>query len=151
MSPEPRSLAQRRRDALHRFEHDIDCWVATADPTSGSPYLVPLSFLWRDELVLVSTSASSITGRNLLATERARLGLGQTRDVIMVEGAVEARETAEISAELGDAFAAKSGFDPRALRTRYLYFAVRPRRIQAWREENELAERDLMRDGRWLV
>jgi NADPH-dependent FMN reductase len=28
---------------------------------------------------------------------------------------------------------------------------LRPRRIQAWREENELAGRDLMRDGRWLA
>jgi hypothetical protein len=27
---------------------------------------------------------------------------------------------------------------------------VTPRRIQAWREENELAEREIMRDGRWL-
>jgi hypothetical protein len=26
-----------------------------------------------------------------------------------------------------------------------------PVRIQAWREENELADRDLMREGRWLV
>jgi len=25
------------------------------------------------------------------------------------------------------------------------------RRIQAWREENELPDRELMRDGRWLV
>jgi hypothetical protein len=25
------------------------------------------------------------------------------------------------------------------------------RRIQAWREVNELSNRDLMRDGRWLV
>jgi hypothetical protein len=26
-----------------------------------------------------------------------------------------------------------------------------PRRIQAWREVNELSDRELMRDGRWLV
>jgi hypothetical protein len=26
-----------------------------------------------------------------------------------------------------------------------------PRRIQAWREVNKLAERDLMRDGAWLI
>jgi hypothetical protein len=26
-----------------------------------------------------------------------------------------------------------------------------PRRIQAWREADELPDRELMRDGRWLV
>jgi hypothetical protein len=26
-----------------------------------------------------------------------------------------------------------------------------PRRIQAWREVDELPDRELMRDGRWLV
>jgi len=31
------------------------------------------------------------------------------------------------------------------------YFRITPRRIQAWREENELAGRDLMRDGCWLA
>ncbi len=50
----------------------------------------------------------------------------------------------------GDAFAAKAGFDPRLL-TGYLYFGIRPQRVQAWREANELQGRDLMRDGHWLV
>ncbi|MEU9739920.1 hypothetical protein AB0E12_12100 [Micromonospora chersina] len=42
------------------------------------------------------------------------------------------------------------GFDPRELDEPYQYFLIRPRRIQAWREANELRGRDLMRDGRWL-
>jgi hypothetical protein len=31
------------------------------------------------------------------------------------------------------------------------WLRVVPRRIQAWREENELAGREVMREGRWLV
>jgi hypothetical protein len=50
----------------------------------------------------------------------------------------------------GDAFATRTGFDPRELDEPYQYFLIRPRRIQAWREANELRGRDLMRDGRWL-
>ncbi|HEX6499436.1 MAG TPA: hypothetical protein VF054_10440 [Micromonosporaceae bacterium] len=38
----------------------------------------------------------------------------------------------------------------RASTTRYRWFRVCPRRIQAWREENELRDRELMREGRWL-
>ena len=47
--------------------------------------------------------------------------------------------------------AARTGFDPRALATPYRWFRISPRRIQAWREVNELPDRELMRDGRWLV
>jgi hypothetical protein len=41
--------------------------------------------------------------------------------------------------------------DPRALATPYRWFRIVPRRMQAWREEDELAGRELMRDGSWLV
>jgi hypothetical protein len=33
----------------------------------------------------------------------------------------------------------------------YLYLRVARRRVQAWREADGLAGRDLSRDGRWLV
>ena len=81
---------------------------------------------------------------------RARLAVGPTRDVVLVEGVVEAFTLETVPAELADAFADKL-WDPREETARYAYFRVTPRRIQAWREENELADRDLMRDGRWLA
>jgi hypothetical protein len=69
----------------------------------------------------------------------------------MIEGAVRTLEPAELPDGVGDAFAKKTGFDPRQLTTAYLYFSVTPQRVQAWREANELSGRDLMRDGEWLV
>ena len=44
-----------------------------------------------------------------------------------------------------------SGFDPRGPESIYRWFRISPRRIQAWREVNELKGRELMRDGRWIV
>jgi hypothetical protein len=41
--------------------------------------------------------------------------------------------------------------DPRALATPYRWFRISTRRIQARREVNEMPDRELMRDGRWLV
>ena len=151
MTPPPRSPQQRKQDALHRLEHDVDAWVATADAASGTPYLVPLSFLWDGSTVLISTPASSPTSRNLQASGKVRLGIGPTRDVILIEGTVQVLAAAEITQEVGDAFAAKTGFDPRQLTSSYLYFRIQPLRLQAWREANELKERELMRDGAWLV
>jgi hypothetical protein len=147
---QPRSRAQRRRDTEHRLSHDVDLWVASASP-DGTPYLVPLSFDWDGEALLLATPADSPTGRNLAAGRTVRLGLGETRDVTMIEGAVEVLEMDALPREQGDRFAARTGFDPRALATPYRWFRVLPHRIQAWREADELAGRELMRDGRWLV
>jgi nitroimidazol reductase NimA-like FMN-containing flavoprotein (pyridoxamine 5'-phosphate oxidase superfamily) len=139
-----RSREQRRRDTLARLERDVDLWLATAD--AGTPYLVPLSFRWDGSTLLVSTPASSPTGRNLASTGKVRLALGVTRDVVLVEGDVAVVEPADGEA---DAFAAKAGFEPRDS-PGYLYFRVTPRRVQAWREVDELPGRDLMRDGVWV-
>jgi Pyridoxamine 5'-phosphate oxidase len=151
MTPPARTPQQRKADSLRRLETDVDTWVATADPGSGTPYMVPLSFLWDGATVLIATPAASPTSRNLRATGRVRLGIGPTRDLVLIEGTVQAETTAtEIPAQTGDAFAAKTGFDPREL-AGYAYFRIRPQRLQAWREANELAGRDLIRDGNWVT
>jgi hypothetical protein len=151
MTPPPRTRRQRKRDALQRLERDTDAWVATADAGSGTPYLVPLSFLWDGDSLLIATPAASPTSRNLQATGKVRLGIGPTRDLVLVEATVQASVAAsEIPEQVGDAFAAKAGFDPRQLSS-YRYFRLRPQRLQAWREANELEGRDLMRGGAWLA
>jgi hypothetical protein len=152
MTPPPaRTAEQRKKDTLHRLEQDVDAWVATAGPDGAAPYLVPLSFVWDGAVLLIATPADSPTGRNLVDTGRARLGIGPTRDVVIVEGAVTAVTPEDLPEEDAEVFAGKTGFDPRELATRYLYFRVVPQRVQAWREANELRGRELMRDGEWLL
>jgi hypothetical protein len=68
-----------------------------------------------------------------------------------VVATVEVLEIDALPQERGDRFAARTGFDPRAPATPYRWFGISPRRIQAWREVNELPDLELMRDGRWLV
>jgi hypothetical protein len=150
VSAAPRSRAERRRDTEHRLARDVDVWVASASP-DGAPHLVPLSFDWDGEALLLATPAESPTGRNLAAGRTARVGLGETRDVTMIDGDVEVLAIDALARERGDRFAARTGFDPRALTTRYHWFRITPRRVQAWREVDELPERELMRDGRWLA
>ncbi|MGW0845491.1 pyridoxamine 5'-phosphate oxidase family protein [Streptomyces sp. NPDC002787] len=145
----PRPRAVRRHDTERRLAHDVDVWVASAS-VDGVPYLVPLSFDWDGETLLVATPAGSPTGRNLAAGRTTRLGLGPTRDVSMIEGDVEVLEIDALPRERGDRFAARTGFDPRTSATSYRWFRVTPRRVQAWREADELTGRELMRDGHWL-
>src|SRR3954447_13306469 len=142
----PRSTEVRRQDALYRLGHDVDAWVATTDTDTGAPRLTPLSFLWHDDVLLFATTTGSPTGRNLAVNATVQVGIGLTRDVVLVRGSVE---VVLVDDALGDAFAAKAGFDPRRQAQEYAYFRVTPTSIQAWREEDELAGRWLMRGGTW--
>ncbi|MBB5871729.1 hypothetical protein F4553_005108 [Allocatelliglobosispora scoriae] len=147
MTAPPRPLAQRIQDTRRRLDEDVDAWVATAD-RAGTPYLVPLSFLWDDETLLISTAAGNPTARNLRDGGQVRLTIGTTRDVVLIEGSAVVADA--LTDEVADAFAVKTGFDPRKQRN-YPYFRIRPELIQAWREVNELAARELMVDGVWLA
>jgi hypothetical protein len=145
----PRTRAQRRADTERRLAEDVDLWVATAGE-AGAPHLVPLSFDWLDGTIVLSTPSTSPTGRNLPAGGVVRLGLGPTRDVTMIDGTVEVLPIDALPGEHAERFASRTGFDPRREAAEYCWFLIRPVRIQAWREANELVGRDLMRDGRWL-
>ena len=141
-----RSAEQRKSDTLSRLAADVDAWVATADAAGGC-YLLPLSFLWDGAGIIVSTPRSSVTGRNLSQGRRVRVGVGQLRDVTMIDGTAELVQDEPTK----DAFAAKHGWDPREEAGGYAYFRIVPDRVQAWREVNELPGRTLMRDGDWLA
>ncbi len=142
----PRSAQQRKSDTLSRLASDIDAWIATGD-TAGDGYLVPLSFLWDDTGMVVSTPRASVTARNLGRGGKVRVGLGELRDVTIIDGTAEPVEDERTK----DAFAAKHGWDPRKESGDYAYFRIVPDRVQAWREVNELPGRTLMRDGVWLA
>lgn len=144
MAP-PRSLRQRQQDTRGRLESDVDAWIASAD-TDGDAYLVPLSFLWDGTGMVVSTPLASVTAQNLGRGGRIRVGLGELRDVTIVDGTAEPVDDDATK----EAFAGKHGWDPRNESNDYAYFRIVPDRIQAWREVNELAGRTLMRDGAWL-
>ena len=151
MTQPARSLDRRTKDTLGRLDRDVDAWIATADRATGLPCLVPLSFLWDGSTVLLATPSASRTSRNLEVGSTVRLGIGPTRDVVLIEGTVDAMTTdSEIPDLIGDAFAIKAGFDPRTLPRSYVYIRIGPVSIQAWREANELAGRHVMRDGAWI-
>lgn len=146
----PRSLRQRKEEALRRLERDADVWVATAD-AQGAPCLVPLAFLWDGEALWLSTRGTNPTGRNLRGSGLLRVCLGHTRDVVQIDATARTLTAAELPVEIGDAFAAKADWDPRGDGPSYLWFRIEPHTIQAWGTVAELKDRDLMREGQWLL
>lgn len=148
MPAEPRDRATRIRDARAQLSAPAaDAWVATAS-ADGVPHLVPLSLAWLDERAVIATAAASPTARNLLASGTARLGVGPPRDVVMLDVVLERSVPADESDGLGESYAAQADWDPRGL-AGYVYLVLRPERVQAWREVNEMAGRTLMRGGTW--
>jgi hypothetical protein len=146
----PRDPRRRRQDVLRRLDEEIDIWVASAD-ADGLPCLVPLWFVWHDASAWLATRTTNPTGHNLSAGGPARLALGDTRDVVLIDGDVETFGLAEVPDAAAEAFLAKTGWDPRRDSASYAFYRVRPRAVQAWHEQRELAGRHLMRDGVWLV
>jgi hypothetical protein len=147
-----RSGGQRKADAIAKLEAvGEDTWVATAS-SAGTAHLVPLSYAWSGECIVLAAEAGSLTGRNLRASGHARLGFGPTRDVVIVD--VELDRVLDVnddaSADVARVYADQADWDPRLESEPYVFILLRPTRVQAWRESNELAGKVLMGDGKWL-
>ncbi|MDQ3870410.1 MAG: pyridoxamine 5'-phosphate oxidase family protein [Chloroflexota bacterium] len=152
MTESARTGPQRKADTITKLEAvGADTWVATAS-TAGMAHLVPLSYAWDGECVVLAAEASSLTVRNVRSSGRARLGFGPTRDVVIVDGELRRLVDASDDAaeDIARAYADQAAWDPRDESERYVFVFLRPRRVQAWREANELSGKLLMRDGEWL-
>lgn len=149
---QPRTREQRKADTLAKLSAPAaDVWVATA-AADASAYLVPLSLAWLDERVVLATDADSVTARNVISQGHARLGLGPTRDVVLIDAELEqVYSLDEVPAGLARGYATQADWDPRESGGQMRFLVLRPQRIQAWREANELPGRTLMRGGAWIT
>jgi hypothetical protein len=149
--PAPRSGEQRVRDAIAILEaRHADVWVASASP-EGEAHLVPLSLGWIGERIVVVLDRSSVTARNVSASRAVRVAAGGTRDVVMIDAALtDEVAIGDAPPDLLEAYARQADWDPRVVPDDLVVLVLQPRRIQVWREANELAGRTVMRDGRWL-
>ncbi|MEE6271491.1 pyridoxamine 5'-phosphate oxidase family protein [Streptomyces diastatochromogenes] len=147
--PPPRDAGQRKKDALRLLAAEEDAWVSSASP-DGAPTMVPLSFVWHRERLMMSTKRTHATVRNLAARGESRVAVGTTRDVVLADCTVEVLANAALPQDAADALAAKLGWNPRG-REAWVFLRFTPHRLLVWREENELAGRELMRDGAWRV
>jgi hypothetical protein len=153
---EPRTGEQRKAHTLAKLTAPAaDVWVSTAVVDAdghASPHMVPLSLAWIDERVVLATEADSATVRNIMSEGHARLGLGPTRDVVIIDAELEqVYGLDEVPGDVAQGYAAQADWDPRESGERMRFLVLRPQRIQAWREVNELPGRTLMRDGAWIT
>lgn len=144
-----RTPHQRQVDTLAVLQRQGSGWLATAD-TDATPHVIAVAALWTGDALVVTTRDGTPTARNLDAGGRARLILGTTDDVIMIDTTVSATQPS-IGADpaLVAAFVAATGWDPAEEGPDWRYFTLLPTRIQAYRGYGELGGHVLMQDGLW--
>ncbi len=145
-----RSTADRKADVQDALGRQKDLWLATSD-RAGRPHLIAVSAWWDGGHVVIATTSSSRTARNLTDNPTARLGIGSPEDVIVIDAGVAAPAAVEDSIELATGFAEAVGWDPREVGAGWVFFRLAPVRIQAYRGYDELEGRDVMRNGSWLA
>lgn len=122
-------------------------WLSTGG--RSGPHLIPVAFVSDDDAIVTATGENSKTVRNLRETGRARVAVGTTADVVMIDTVLDGLvQVPEVATDLADRFAAVS-HDPRQMQG-YLYIRLRPRRVQVWNGFHELRGRTVMRKGEWL-
>ena len=145
----PRPLRDRKADALSRLADDGDLWLATAG-TDRIPCVVPLSFWWDGDTIYFATLGRNPTSLNIDGGGPARVILGHTRDVVLIDGRALRLSHEEADQLCADKYAVKTGWDPRDSKG-YVFFRFSFERVESWRELNEHADRVLMSDGTWTV
>lgn len=145
-----RSTVQRKSDAIAKLNKDQDVWLATADDR-GIAHLVPLSLCWHDGMVVVAVEARSRTARNASASGQARLALGPSRDVVMINAEASVVTRPDAGPEIASAYRERTGWEPGSDGGDWVYILLRPATIQVWRDVDEIAGRTVMRGGTWLA
>lgn len=123
--------------------------MATAGPSG--PYLVPLSLAWDSTSgdLVFCMEEGTVTARNIAGEPSVRVGIGPTRDVLMIDGTARITGLVNDDDALAMFFHEKAGWDPRLNGDNLIFIRVTPSRMQAWREVDEAANRTVMINGAW--
>jgi hypothetical protein len=145
-----RDTATRKKDVLAALEAQGHYWLVTAE-LGGRPHVIGVSGWWDDGQIVVTTLGSSRTARNIAMNPQVKLAHGDPADAIVIEAQVIESVAVKDSAELANGFEGAMGWDPRQVGGEWMFFRLRPTRIQAFRGYDEIQDRDVMIRSRWVI
>ncbi|HEV2414342.1 MAG TPA: pyridoxamine 5'-phosphate oxidase family protein [Candidatus Dormibacteraeota bacterium] len=149
LTPSGRDTEARKKDVLEALEKQGHYWLSSAE-VGGRPHVIGVSALWDGSQLVVTTLGSSRTARNMAMNPRVVLAHGDPSDAIVIQAGVIDSAAVEDSAELAGDWKKAMGWDPREM-DGWMFFRLRPTRIQAFRGYDEIEGRDVMIRSRWVV
>lgn len=141
-----RSAEQRKKDVLDALEKQGHYWLSTAE-IGGRPHVIGVSGLWDGSQIVVTTLGTSRTARNMSMNPRVVLAGGDPSDAIVIQAGVIDSAAVEDSPDLSADWKKAMGWTPDA---GWMFFRLRPTRIQAFRGYEEIEGRDVMIRSRWV-
>ena len=144
-----RDVATRKKDVLDALRKQGKFWLATAE-IGGQPHLIAVSGWWDGHDIVVTTLGTSKTARNMAMNPAVMLAGGDPSDAIVIQAQMIDSIAVEDSAELALGFSTAMGWDPREM-DGWMFYRLRPTRIQAFRGYDEIEGRDVMVRSRWLA
>lgn len=142
-----RSVEQRKKDVLAALERQGHYWLSTAE-VGGRPHVIAVSGLWDGSQMIVTTLDASRTARNMAMNPQVVIAGGDPSDAIVIQAAVIEAAAVEDSPETAEEWKKTMGWTPDA---GWMFFRLRPTRIQAFRGYDEIGGRDVMIRSRWVV
>ncbi len=142
-----RSPEARKADVIAALEKQGHYWLATAQ-IGGGPHVIAVSGLWRDDEMVVTTLGTSKTARNLAMNPLAVLAGGDPSDAVVLQAQVIESRPVDESPRLVEEWKAVMGWEPAG---DWMFYRLRPTRIQAFRGYDEIGGRDVMIRSRWVV
>jgi hypothetical protein len=144
-----RDTATRKKDALAVLEKQGHYWLASAE-VGGRPHVIGVSGLWDGSQIIVTTLGTSRTARNMAMSPEVTLAAGDPSDAVVIQATVIDSAAVADSPDLADKWKQVMGWDPREMGG-WMFFRLRPTRIQAFRGYDEIEGRDVMLRSRWVV
>jgi hypothetical protein len=141
-----RDTATRRKDVLEALEKQGHYWLATAE-VGGRPHVIAVSGLWDGSQIIVTTLGTSRTARNMSMNPEVVLAGGDPSDAIVIQAAAIDNAAVEDSPAIAADWTKAMGWTPE---DGWMFFRLRPTRIQAFRGYDEIGGRDVMVRSRWL-
>lgn len=142
-----RSVEERKHDVLEALDKQGHYWLTTAE-IGGRPHVIGVSAMWDGDQLVVTTLGSSRTARNMAMNPQVVLAHGDPNDAIVIQaGMIESRGV-DHSADMAAEWHKVMGWTPP---DDWMFFRLRPTRIQAFRGYDEIEGRDVMIRSRWVI
>jgi len=145
-----RDAATRKKDVLAVLESQSHYFLATS-PINGRPHIIAVSGWWdgEDELV-VATLGTSVTAKNMAMNPVVSLVHGTPDDAIVIQAQMLDSVAVDEAADIARDWEKAMGWDAREM-DGWLFFRLRPTRIQAFRGYDEIGGRDVMVRSSWVI